>query len=49
MGWAVRHMAGGHFHHLVNENDVADALLALLDGTARSDAEPRATRMEVAR
>jgi hypothetical protein len=26
----VRHLPGSHFHHLVDERGVADALLALL-------------------
>jgi hypothetical protein len=30
MGWPVRHLPAGHFHHLVDERAVADALLWLL-------------------
>lgn len=30
MGWPVRHLRAGHFHHLVDEQAVADALLGLL-------------------
>jgi hypothetical protein len=30
MGWPVRHLPAGHFHHLVDEQAVADALLWLL-------------------
>jgi hypothetical protein len=30
LGWPVRHLPGSHFHHLVDERGVADALLALL-------------------
>jgi pimeloyl-ACP methyl ester carboxylesterase len=29
MGWPVRHLPAGHFHHLVDEATVSDALLAL--------------------
>lgn len=49
MGWPLRHLPGCHFHHLVDEHGVADALLALVDRIPRSEAELRATRMEVAR
>lgn len=30
LGWPVRHLPAGHFHHLVDEVAVADALLGLL-------------------
>lgn len=30
LGWPVRHLPGSHFHHLVDEHAVADALGALL-------------------
>jgi pimeloyl-ACP methyl ester carboxylesterase len=30
MGWPVRHLPAGHFHHLVDEQAVADALIWLL-------------------
>jgi hypothetical protein len=30
LGWPVRHLRAGHFHHLVDERAVADALLALV-------------------
>ena len=30
LGWAVRYLPGSHFHHLVDERAVAEALLALL-------------------
>ena len=30
LGWPVRHLPGSHFHHLVDERAVAQALLALL-------------------
>lgn len=49
MGWPVRHLPGGHFHHLVDEHTVADALLALLAETASSEARPPTAIAEVLR
>ena len=47
MGWPVRHLPAGHFHHLVDEHAVADALLALVAETARHDERAMTPKTEV--
>jgi hypothetical protein len=46
MGWQLRHLPGGHFHHLVDEHGVADALLKLLAEIGTGDARPLAATTE---
>jgi len=42
LGWPVRRLPAGHFHHLVDEDEVADALVMLIAETTRRAADPRA-------
>lgn len=49
MGWPVRHLPAGHFHHLVDEQAVADALLELLAEIAPSPARTSTGAEEVPR
>jgi hypothetical protein len=47
MGWPVRHLPGGHFHHLVDERAVADALIALFIRIGHSEAPLTVAEVEV--
>jgi hypothetical protein len=49
MGWPVRQLPGGHFHHLVDEHAVADSLQALVAEIASSEVRPPTAITEVVR